>query len=244
MIAKCALIRFIKRIIGCVKRKFSRNPRRVPVDEFEYHENNSEFNCQICFNDVRPRNGIILKTCGHEVCKTCIYYIIRDAMEAEIGCPHENCPGVVTDREIRCFISYENYQRLLDRSLTQAEMIIKNTFHCKTLNCPGWVEITSKRIKKFKCQVCEKTNCIPCDDIHDNLTCKQFLEQRKTSNNMKTNLLIDKLKKEHIIKPCPECQVLIEKNHGCNHMKCTQCNKEFTWTRISFGTSTDQNDTD
>jgi len=28
---------------------------------------------------------------------------------------------------------------------------------------------------------------------------------------------------------CPVCTVTIEKNGGCNHMKCTQCNRDFTF---------------
>jgi NADH pyrophosphatase NudC (nudix superfamily) len=32
---------------------------------------------------------------------------------------------------------------------------------------------------------------------------------------------------------CPKCHVRIEKNGGCSHMHCSQCNHDFTWQPIT-----------
>jgi len=31
---------------------------------------------------------------------------------------------------------------------------------------------------------------------------------------------------------CPQCHVMIEKNGGCSHMHCTQCDLHFTWSVV------------
>ena len=32
------------------------------------------------------------------------------------------------------------------------------------------------------------------------------------------------------LRSCPRCQVPIEKNNGCNHMRCYRCDHEFQWS--------------
>jgi len=51
------------------------------------------------------------------------------------------------------------------------------------------------------------------------------------------NLLTDVLSAEGIkglnAQQCPNCRISIEKNGGCSHMYCTQCNHHFIWQKIN-----------
>ena len=35
--------------------------------------------------------------------------------------------------------------------------------------------------------------------------------------------------KNHFVKKCPNCEIITEKNKGCNHMSCPKCNYQWCW---------------
>ena len=39
------------------------------------------------------------------------------------------------------------------------------------------------------------------------------------------------------IQHCPQCHAQIEKNGGCSHMRCSQCNSNFTWQTLPITSS-------
>jgi RanBP-type and C3HC4-type zinc finger-containing protein 1 len=170
------------------------------------------------------------------LCRECIVHVIKYTKEPEIQCPHENCTGIINDREIRSFTTFEEYEKHLERSLAQAERTNINAYHCMTKNCTGWVEI--KSIKMFMCPVCRNFNCVPCRAVHFPwYTCKQFTEKRRREGkveNQMTEDMIEKWKRKEIMKNCPNCNVLIEKDAGCNQMKCTLCYQEFGWKKMGL----------
>jgi len=237
MFTMSKILRLFKKLFRSVLKRKPKRLNSMDIDEYEYIENKSVFSCQICFSEVQPGDGIILKNCSHKFCKDCITNIIKFALGPEVNCPyisddHESCKEIIQDREVRCFISSENYNRHLERSLNLAELLNNFSYHCKTPNCIGWVEIRSKNVKRFRCPACKKINCIPCEAVHEHYTCFQYKALRNSQNQSST-FLINRMMKEKRIMKCPRCGILVEKNQGCNHMTCTKCHREFQWTGIN-----------
>lgn len=77
---------------------------------------------------------------------------------------------------------------------------------------------------------CYSLMCIGCEQQgHKPAKCQDAIDWRQ---NSKENIL-NKLSEAAIMqttKPCPKCGVNIEKNEGCNHMKCTKCKTDYQWT--------------
>jgi hypothetical protein len=45
-----------------------------------------------------------------------------------------------------------------------------------------------------------------------------------------SDALYGQWKGKNNVKACPRCQRHIEKNGGCNHMKCIKCHADWCWT--------------
>lgn len=205
---------------------------------FDYVENNNKFDCPICLTEVNPGDGVRLKNCLHEYCKRCLGHHIEHSEELEVSCPFvfeggTRCEGKLQDRELRSLITAEVFSARLAKSLLQAEAVIKDSFHCKTPDCPGWVELCPGVIS-FYCPVCGKGNCIACKAVHEGKSCDEFYfethaDERKARDDGLTNAQLKNLITLRQAMPCPGCGVVIQKTTGCNHMKCTRCQRDFQW---------------
>ncbi|APA11672.1 hypothetical protein sscle_08g064420 [Sclerotinia sclerotiorum 1980 UF-70] len=61
---------------------------------------------------------------------------------------------------------------------------------------------------------------------HTGLTCNQYnTRERERLQQEEASLQL----MEKATKQCPQCQVRIEKNDGCDHMTCRSCKHEFCW---------------
>lgn len=202
-------------------------------DDYEFIETIELFTCKICMNEIQPTFGIILKNCCHIFCKNCIAKTITVATEVRIQCPnidnYENrCKSTLDDREIRCLITEDEYLKYLQKSLTVAENLIKNSYHCKTPNCIGWVEICGRILRTFTCVTCGKINCISCKAIHEGVTCRES-RLKGSKNDGKSTVFIQKLLRERKVMKCTKCGILVQKINGCNHLVCLKCKNDFQW---------------
>lgn len=137
----------------------------VSLDLSQLASNTEAFECTICFMDVQPKAGAVLRDCLHSFCRACLASHIKYSDEAEIKCPFINdqysCQSHLQEREIRALVTKEEYDKHLTRSIRQAENKMENTYHCKTPNCRGWC-IFEDTTNSFKCPVCTIVNCLTC----------------------------------------------------------------------------------
>lgn len=213
------------------------------IQEYEFVENKSEFQCDVCMESCNPGEGIVLKSCLHQYCKECIGKYIEGADEAEIPCPWRDddglrCIGMISEMEIRSLIPLESYRRYLNISLASAEAATPNAYHCKTPNCRYWVEI-DPGVEMFQCGVCHRENCVKCKAVHQGISCQDyndlaFGDDRRARENAATENQVRGLLQAKRAQNCPRCGILVQRFDGCRHMTCTKCKHEFDWTGVDL----------
>ncbi|WAR12399.1 HOIL1-like protein [Mya arenaria] len=108
-----------------------------------------------------------------------------------------------------------------------------NSFHCKTMDCPGWC-IYEDLVNFFVCQVCGIENCLTCKAIHTGMNCKQYqddLNARSTNDKAasQTKIMIKKMLDDGEAMNCPQCKVIVMKKEGCDWIMCSICKTEICW---------------
>ena len=71
--------------------------------------------------------------------------------------------------------------------------------------------------------------CLGCKEIgHEPLSCGELEDWQKRIEEIGEEVEFVLWKKQNT-KKCPKCKVDIEKNRGCMHMHCSQCDHHFCW---------------
>lgn len=147
------------------------------LESMSYIKNVEPFQCPICFVDFQIQEGVILENCLHSFCVECISATIQYSDEPRVLCPfiseNKACEFFIQEREIRGIISPESYELHLRKALKRAEANLENIYHCKTLDCDGFIQY-EQAVRAFVCPVCDKVNCVNCKAIHEEKTCEEY----------------------------------------------------------------------
>lgn len=194
--------------------------------------------------------------CHHYACLSCLNsyanQILANFQEHKsINCYDCDSPLFLTElRRIfsddKLLLKYK--KRLFEQS---ADIVWCPRCHHSIVCVPS--ESTSGNHKSFvECFHCQYTFCRRCNESwHPQIQCPkdQLIQEVKQNLNVdkpKLNKIqIDKILSEienvevieKCTKPCPSCNVRIEKNGGCQHMNCRQCQIHFCWTCGWYGGS-------
>ncbi|KAL4648907.1 ranBP-type and C3HC4-type zinc finger-containing protein 1 isoform X1 [Arapaima gigas] len=209
----------------------------IETDGHNLVPNQEVIDCPVCYSTIVPGEGVTLRECLHNFCKECLKGTINNSMDAEVACPYMDddyaCNCKLQDREIKALLSQEEYAKFLELRLSIAETRSENSYHCKTLDCPGWC-IFEDEVNEFECQLCKETNCLLCKAIHKNMNCKEYQDdlrvraENDTAAKQTTEMLNTMLQTGEAMH-CPKCQIIVQKKDGCDWMCCVMCKTEICW---------------
>ncbi|KAM8966339.1 sharpin [Pelodytes ibericus] len=199
--------------------------------------NQESIECRICFTDIPPGVGVLLRECLHSFCRDCLRQVVNCCEDPEVSCPFRDdtysCDSKLQQREIRALVSPEEYSRFLERGLVVAESRSQNSYHCKTADCKGWC-IYEDSVNEFICPICYAENCLTCKAIHDGMNCREYQDDLRIralndTAARQTNDMLKTLVQTGEAMYCPMCKIIVQKKDGCDWIRCTMCQTEICW---------------
>eukprot|EP00463_Aulacantha_scolymantha_P001556 TRINITY_DN2182_c0_g1_i1.p1 TRINITY_DN2182_c0_g1~~TRINITY_DN2182_c0_g1_i1.p1 ORF type:complete len:192 (-),score=15.98 TRINITY_DN2182_c0_g1_i1:46-621(-) len=149
---------------------------------------------------------------------------IKSFSVSTIKCPHVDCTILITHNEVRRCLSIEEFTRYESFLVNETLKTDPNARWCPRPSC-GIAMIGDPVHPCVACPnpSCRFKFCFNCKDIwHVGFSCQTYMQQKHKNN-------IDEYWKKDHTKPCPKCKAAIEKDEGCNHMKCENCKFQFCW---------------
>lgn len=143
-------------------------------------------------------------------------------------------------------------QSFLDRAASADDQPFIRRCPAERCNFTFHFEPTDGQGQLFICPQCNEAFCLNCPVVGGNVgpghngSCHAKLEEIRRSEEEKRKLDAWKLlnsqaderfnellraeRSSGITKPCPNCKTYITKNQGCNHMRCTRCGHDYSWS--------------
>ena len=191
--------------------------------------------CPVCLD--YPETRIRLE-CGHFYCYPCLKHFLTT------GITDKN--PTLTCMECATPIPVNTLRKVLPRS--ELEDLFELAFNthirtnpekykfCATPHCTRLYQLHPKDSKDppaFHCPSCLRSVCSACQSVpHEGVTCFEW-EINQNAEVQKADALLEKWagRKGKDVHRCPKCNAMIEKNKGCNHIRC-HCGAHICWVCV------------
>ena len=196
----------------------------IELDNINLNEEEEKEICKICDQLYIKNNQTTLQNCYHSFCKNCWYNFLSVKINGnkltQIKCleyecqeklPFEFIMNIIKDNK-ELIQKYKNYKTKLDI------LDDPNKKFCPYPGCDSYGEIKDEKEKDVKCKNGHSFCFICCQKSHGKIQCNEKIDEN-----------LEEYAKLKFIKKCPKCGTWTEKEQGCNHITCAECNHQWCW---------------
>ena len=186
-----------------------------------------KYSCKICEEDISEKEyDNLCQLCENYFCNYCLYSKKETIRKGKniIKCPESDCDCILTKERIYKILSFNNsndievnnLKMLLEKNNAK-EIVLSNPdlMFCPIANCKGYCNKKSNSIYNI-CNMGHKF-CQACGELYH--------KDGKCKDEEKVDELFEKYYNKYKLKRCPFCQIVTNKNGGCNHITCLYCGK-------------------
>ena len=196
-----------------------------------------EGQCGICFEDeFKNEEDRCTLSCNHTFCKDCLNgqldVAIQEKSSSTLRCPA--CRSEIDQQNIREIVGEDKlakYQGYLDVKAQEYLRTEKDLKHCQTPDCTYVFSAAHGAVKQnIRCPQCRNRYCSGCLRPHPpDMSCEEAQENYELAQNPDAADKKSEEWKKANTKQCPSCNADIQRNRGCDHMRCRNCNYQFCW---------------
>ncbi|KAH0007528.1 hypothetical protein KCU78_g11729, partial [Aureobasidium melanogenum] len=172
--------------------------------------------CVACEEQLPPKD-LILASCGHCYCESCLNMVFNAAISDESLYPPRCCAQTP--------IPIEHAKRFLDPEFERTfeekgvEFNTVDRTYCSDPTCSTFIPPATIHSGTAYCWNCDKATCVVCKSpAHDEDDCPTDLEFAALLN------YAEKMRWQR----CYDCLRTVEREDGCNHMRC-RCRANFCY---------------
>ncbi|DBA01058.1 TPA: hypothetical protein N0F65_002668 [Lagenidium giganteum] len=182
------------------------------------------FYCQICFENVRTTDSVVLTACGHHFCRGCLkqYLTVKindaqlhpvcffdeqtpiDRASSSTTAKPSVCGRVIRVEDIKAIVSPEAWMKY--------ERFKMHKENDRARDCPfcnhTQLVVISDEAESLECvcESCHKAYCFDHSNAHTGQTCAEYEKEIAAIEK------INRAAISAISKPCPGCNAPVEKN--------------------------------
>jgi len=187
--------------------------------------------CNICMEDV-PCTVVTKMDCGHSFCNDCWtgHFVVKinEGQSKRMRCMAHKCNAICDEAIVRKLVSKmdpdlaEKFDRILLESYIEDNKMVK--WCPSTPHCGNAIRVEEDEFCEVQCS-CGLQFCFSClAEAHSPCSCLMW--------ELWTKKCLDETASVKWItvhtKPCPQCHKAVEKNGGCNLVRCI-CGQRFCW---------------
>ncbi|XP_054276599.1 uncharacterized protein LOC128995607 [Macrosteles quadrilineatus] len=209
--------------------------------------------CDICLMAVSAWDVPAALSCLHRFCSACweryLTVRIQEGDAHHILCPATMCHILVPPELIEKLVSPEVARRYLQFDIKAFVETNRSIKWCPMAGCGRAVRLPEIEQMRNQPQV-NTSHAVDCGnghffcweclgEAHAPSGCQQWRQWQSKITQVKPEQLQTTCTETEDAanclwlvtncKPCPNCKSPIQKNEGCNHMKCSKCKFDFCW---------------
>ncbi|KAI0310188.1 hypothetical protein OF83DRAFT_1070958 [Amylostereum chailletii] len=225
--------------VASVKRRLALISPAGPSHVVSIHQGEGEGTCPVCFCEAT--NGIKLP-CGHAYDTECLRLLVQTSTTSlqcirEMVDSHTQCAIKIPLSVVRELLRPNEEAQLFESYMRSHINSRPEEFHyCPSPDCPT-VYRPARAGTIVHCPTCLERICAHCHiEHHEGLSCAEYKDGMSENS-----VMFQRWKKENGVKACPKCSTDIQKNGGCNHIKCARCKIHICWACMTTFNDEDSN---